>query len=233
MNAPLFDIDDIMRDVRAAADLASPATVATLLQSEPTCSKVAVVAASSDARGAAREVRGCPPGWVEAIDRLTSKPCPDGFAPQRWAVLCRGVECFAQQWAEKAISLGWTFEELFAFREPFANVSRQGAGWFIGDSTVTAVTADAITLRTYSGSTLRSYRKTSPRDEKLEAAVAFLKAELADGGWHSAYDLEAAASDVGITRETLARARARLGVESRQAPGCPRKWRLPDAGAAR
>jgi hypothetical protein len=46
------------------------------------------------------------------------------------------------------MGLGWTFEDLFALREPFANVSLQGAAWFIGSSPVTAVTADAITLRT-------------------------------------------------------------------------------------
>ena len=57
------------------------------------------------------------------------------------------------------MSLGWTFDELFALAEPFANVSLQGAAWFVGDSTVTAVTADAITLRTEGGATQRIYRK--------------------------------------------------------------------------
>ncbi len=56
------------------------------------------------------------------------------------------------------MSLGWTFGELFDFVEPFANVSLQGAVWFVGDSTVTAVTADAITLRTGGGATQRIYR---------------------------------------------------------------------------
>jgi hypothetical protein len=30
------------------------------------------------------------------------------------------------------MSLGWTFDELFALVEPFANVSLQGAAWFVG-----------------------------------------------------------------------------------------------------
>ena len=30
------------------------------------------------------------------------------------------------------MSLGWTFAELFAVAEPFANVSLQGAAWFVG-----------------------------------------------------------------------------------------------------
>jgi crossover junction endodeoxyribonuclease RuvC len=161
---------------------------------------------------------------------LISRPCPDGFAPQRWAVLCEGVERFAQEWAAKAMSLGWTFEELFALRDPFANGSLQGAAWFIGGSTLTAVTADAITLRTQSGATLRAYRRSEPGDEELRSPIAFLEAEVADGAWHNSFNLEARADAVGITIENLARARHKLGVESRQWPGSPRKWRLPDGG---
>ena len=64
-----------------------------------------------------------------------------------------GVQQFARVWAANAMSLGWAFDELFAFAEPFANVSLQGAAWFVGGSTVTAVTADTITLRTERGAT--------------------------------------------------------------------------------
>jgi hypothetical protein len=78
--------------------------------------------------------------------------------------------------------LGWTFDELFALAEPFANVSLQGAAWFVGNATVAAVTADAITLRTPSGSTLRIYRKQKmaalSRAEKLRAEAEKLFAEV-------------------------------------------------------
>jgi hypothetical protein len=103
--------------------------------------------------------------WSEAIDRLLSRPCPDAVSAKDWACACRGVEQFARGWAAKAIALGWTFEELFALRDPFANGSLQGAGWFVGDKTVTAVTADAITLRSTSGSTTRVYRTPKPQNE--------------------------------------------------------------------
>jgi hypothetical protein len=181
-----------------------------------------------EARPAAKPV----PEWFEAIYPLLSRSCPDGVAPQRWTVLTGEVEHFAQQWAEKAMSLGWTFEELFALRDPFANASLQGAAWFIGDSTVTAVTADAITLRTQGGATQRAYRKSVPRDDVLEAAIALLEVELTDGAWHNSFKLEVKADAAGITLEDLARARHRLGVESRQWPGTPRKWRLPEGDAA-
>jgi hypothetical protein len=64
-----------------------------------------------------------------------------------------------RDWTVTTVSLGWTFEELFNLREPFANVTIQGATWFVGSSTVTAVTADAITLLTEGGATQRIYRK--------------------------------------------------------------------------
>ena len=70
------------------------------------------------------------------------------------------------------MQLGWTSDELFAFDEPFANVSRQGAAWFIGDSTVTAVTADAITLRTATWVIQRVYRKSLQMIERQEKKSA-------------------------------------------------------------
>jgi hypothetical protein len=97
--------------------------------------------------------------WSERVGELFSRPCPDGVRVEWWARACRGAQRFAQQWADQAMHLGWTFDELFVFCEPFANVSRQGGAWFVGDSTVTAVTGDAITLRTTSGATTRIYRK--------------------------------------------------------------------------
>ena len=62
-------------------------------------------------------------------------------------------------------------------------------------------------------------------DEALRA-IAFLETELANGP-RIAFDLEAAADAADIAIEDLARARHRLGVISTQAPGNPRRWRLP------
>jgi hypothetical protein len=98
-------------------------------------------------------------GWRERLCELASTPRPDDTSIERWACACRGVEEFARGWTANAMGLGWTFDELFPFVQPFANVSLQGAAWFVGDSTVTAVTADAITLRTEGEATQRIYRK--------------------------------------------------------------------------
>jgi hypothetical protein len=174
-----------------------------------------------------------PDDWGDRVGALISSPCPEGFPIQRWAVLCNSVKSFADGWAAKATSLGWTFEELFALRNPFANVSLQGAAWFIGSSTVTAVTSDAITLRTQGGATQRGYRGSAPRDYALETAVALLKAELADGEWHVSFDIEVKADAIFISLEDLAGARHTLNVETQQWMGCPKKWRLPDGETSR
>jgi hypothetical protein len=65
-------------------------------------------------------------------------------------------------------------------------------------------------------------------DNELKEAVAFLKAELADSP-QNAVAVDAKAAGLGISVATLARARARLGVITRQPPGCPRIWRMPKA----
>ena len=102
----------------------------------------------------------------EQFEQRTNEPrelhflCPEGFSPLRWELLRQGAVRFAAEWADKALSFGWTYDELFAVEEPFARVELQGAAWFIGDATLTAVTADAITLRSASGATQRLYRRS-------------------------------------------------------------------------
>jgi hypothetical protein len=63
-----------------------------------------------------------------------------------------------------------------------------------------------------------------------KSAEEFLLAELADGPRNAAA-LEPQAAALGITVDDLARGRSKLGVISRQWPGTPRTWRLPDGEA--
>ena len=91
---------------------------------------------------------------------MRSRPCPEDFSSARFEGLRQGALRFAAEWGAEALRLGWRLDELFKIAEPFANVSLQGAAWFIGDATVTAVTAAAITLRTASGATQRIYRRS-------------------------------------------------------------------------
>jgi hypothetical protein len=103
-----------------------------------------------------------------------TRPCPDGISPERWQRACEGAKRFADEWAKKAMRLGWTFDELFTLAEPFARADLQGAAWFIGDSAVVGISATAITLRTASGATQRVYRRALQR---FRAAQIFDKSQ--------------------------------------------------------
>jgi hypothetical protein len=92
------------------------------------------------------------------IAPLLSGPSPDGISVERWDRACNGAAQFARNWAAQAMRLGWSLDELFRLAEPFARVDLQGAAWFIGDSTVVAVSAGAITIRTPNGAIQRLYR---------------------------------------------------------------------------
>jgi hypothetical protein len=153
--------DDIMREVRAKAYPSPPAKTANLLKNTPNISSLAKLAGTPQINSERAEPAqlNTPASWSELLYEFLSRPRPDDMSIERWACACQGVEEFARGWAANAMSLNWTLDELFALAEPFANVSLQGAAWFVGDSTVTAVTADAITLRTDGGATQRIYRK--------------------------------------------------------------------------
>jgi hypothetical protein len=160
---------------------ASPATVATIsterAPDERNVAKVASVASPDNvvekwawpavSSGTGRTGEAAPrafsdrePGLPATIDRLRSLPCPKDYSPERWERNRDGALRFASESAAEAVHLGWSLDELFAIAEPFANVSLQGAAWFVGESTVIDVTAAAITLRRSSGSTTRIYRRS-------------------------------------------------------------------------
>jgi hypothetical protein len=164
MSVALFDPDGIMREVRAKAYPSPSAKTANLLKNAPNFSSLAKLAdpTQNKREGAEPALLFAPDSWSERLYEVLSRPCPDDTSIERWACACRGVQEFERGWAANARSLGWTFDELFALAEPFANVSLQGATWFVGDSTVTAVTGDTITLRTEGGATQRIYRKPHP-----------------------------------------------------------------------
>ena len=105
---PLFDIDAIMRDVRAAVKLA-PATTATLLQEQPNRSSVAIVATY---RGAEVEERAglaadsVPAVYLDAWARLNhQKPAEVSEAEWRRALDCGGR--FLGAWGAEAADTRW------------------------------------------------------------------------------------------------------------------------------
>jgi hypothetical protein len=94
------------------------------------------------------------------VEAIRSARCPADEPVNRFESARQGAIRFAAVYAAEAMRLGWARDELFALTEPFANLSRQGAAWFVGGAAIVEVTAAAITLRTASGATTRIYKKT-------------------------------------------------------------------------
>ena len=126
MSAALFDPDDIMREIRAKANVAPPAKTANLLKDTANFSSLAKLATLTEinsevAEAAQRDNQTSyrVAEWREAIGQLLSRPRPVAESDERWARACRGTEQFARGWAAKAMGLGWSLDELFALHRPF------------------------------------------------------------------------------------------------------------------
>jgi hypothetical protein len=115
MSAPVFDIDAIMRDVRTAAKPRAPATTATVLQSCPNRSDVAIVATD---RAAEIEERAglaadrVPPVYLDAWARLNYQK-PFNVSEAAWRLALDDGGCFLDAWGSEAAEAGWTPGQLF------------------------------------------------------------------------------------------------------------------------
>ena len=91
------------------------------------------------------------PGFVAAA---VSRPS------QKQRIAPAGRDRFvADGWAEKARRLGWSERELFALPERWSRIDQCGVAWLVGERRVIGTTADAITIETESGDSLRFYRR--------------------------------------------------------------------------
>jgi hypothetical protein len=96
-------------------------------------------------------------------------------------------------------------------------------------SECSAAAQNSAAVRKFSG--LQMSEETT--DTEVTAAIDLLLTNLADERWRNAVEIEAAADGLGLSIQTLARARHTLGVETRQLMGCPKQWRLPSQDAVR
>ena len=94
---------------------------------------------------------------------------PPDVTEREWRRAIEGLESFLfSGWADEAERLGWPKNELYAVPPLWVRGDLCGAGLAIGARIVTEISADAISLLTPSGATLRIYRK--PR---VDYAVAY------------------------------------------------------------
>lgn len=79
---------------------------------------------------------------------------PPDVSDDRWQAALRGLSAFvAGGWADQAERLGWTRDELFRVPPLWGRGDLAGAALLTGDNEAVGVTADAIKIKTPSGST--------------------------------------------------------------------------------
>lgn len=104
---------------------------------------------------------GVPAEWVEGAHLLAAMPCPQSFDPRRWATLQADAMAFLGRWAATAHALGWSTLDVWGAhpRAPDARHDMKGLVLLIGGDEITAITADAARLHTFSGAVLTAYRR--------------------------------------------------------------------------
>jgi hypothetical protein len=136
-----FDIDAIMRDVRAAANGRHPATSATLLQNSPNRSKVADVATQpvpeiEERAGLAAD--SVPAVYLDAWARLNCQR-PHGVIEADWHRALQDGGLFLDEFGNEAARLCWRPDELFDLRN--------GLIWRLSGERVLAVGTHGVRLR--------------------------------------------------------------------------------------
>lgn len=105
---------------------------------------------------------GMPRAWADAFAKIVHGPNRFADYPARWQSVVDGALVFADQWAGKAHSLGWTVDELFGLDPvaPAARLDHRGLAFLLGNgSRVVAIDRDGADIITGQGSRQRYYRQ--------------------------------------------------------------------------
>ena len=95
----------------------------------------------------------------EAAERIRAYPCSGRVCACPVAEPSRGGGAVHRGMGRAGVGVGLDGSRVVCTRRAVRAGQSSGAAWFVGGSTVAAVAADAITLRTIAGSTLRLYRR--------------------------------------------------------------------------
>lgn len=105
---------------------------------------------------------GMPREWADAFAAIVHGPVRFPEHPAQWQSVLDGALMFADRWAGKAHSLGWTVDELFGL-DPVAPASRldhRGLAFLLANgSQVVAIDKDGADIRTGRGARHRYYRQ--------------------------------------------------------------------------
>jgi hypothetical protein len=122
--------------------------------------------------------------FAEALDTL-ERCRPEYIEPERWHQCLIDAQRFLASWGDKALTLGWTGDELFGLHEPpakphpsYHRLSRYDATgllWCLEGRRVIALSADTAAIEGHSGNvtTYRKHRKPAlgPLGDSLDDFV--------------------------------------------------------------
>ncbi len=105
---------------------------------------------------------GWPRRWAEYFARLILADPPRDFSPVRWQQALDGALIFADEWAAKAIALGWEPQDVFGLHpdRPAARLDCRGLAWLLGDGArVVALDEAGAIIRTATGGRQTFHRR--------------------------------------------------------------------------
>jgi len=105
---------------------------------------------------------GLPRPWAETFAKILCGGPPGDFSPGRWQAVVDGGLHFADQWAARALAMGWGPEEVFGLHAtaPSARRDSRGLAWLLGDGgRVVGIDAAGADILMPSGSRQRFYRR--------------------------------------------------------------------------
>ncbi|MBF0632753.1 MAG: hypothetical protein HQL89_17470 [Magnetococcales bacterium] len=107
---------------------------------------------------------GIPRVWAEGLARLCVMPRPEDISPRQWELIVKAAGMFADRWAAKAYSLGWTTEEVFGVHHsgPMVRFGSMGLVFLLADPRTTLESLDAEKATFLVGD--REARQTFRRD---------------------------------------------------------------------
>jgi hypothetical protein len=134
---------------------------ATFVLADPPSQPTASVQAWQACASSLEHDVGLPHELAEPFARLLCGAPPRGFEPHRWARVVEGASIFAEQWADQALRLGWSAEDVFGLDDiaPATRYDRKGLAWFLADGRrVIALDAGGADIETDRGVRQRFYR---------------------------------------------------------------------------
>jgi hypothetical protein len=116
-----------------------------------------------------------PADWIAGVASLDAGNPPVAVRPEHWSAFVIAAKSFLDNWATKAIDLGWTDLDLFGAdaSRPEITWLNSGLVWSSPNHGIVDLGADRVFLRTPSGSTQTYYRTPPLRVRTLPWEITY------------------------------------------------------------